>query len=109
MFKLQKPDTVLWPVTIAIPQDGGRVSKSRCKIEFKLLDQDDYTHWVQNGDDRDFLRQVVVGWEEVGDESGEPLSFSETARDQLLGIAYVRGAMVLAYHEIASGGASRKN
>ena len=109
MFKLSKPDTVLWPVTVAIPVDGGRTCKATFDAEFKLLDQDEIdAALAASEDDMAFLRDVIVGWNGVQDEDGNDLPYSEASCAQMVKIPYVRKALMKAFWD-ATLGAAEKN
>ena len=108
MFKLQKPESVKWPVEVNIPRDGGHTTKATFNAQFRIIDQDEFSGiYDQKGTDRDLISRVCVGWDQtVCDESGEPIPFSEEALDSMVNIPYVRTAMVKAYLDCANG---RKN
>lgn len=112
MFKIEPQKTVQWPVTVNIPQDGGRTRKSTFNAEFELLPQDDFSaiYKEDGGNDEDLLRRVLVGWSEVGDSDGNPIDFNDDTRELMIRIPYVRTAMVAAYLECSFGkAAARKN
>ncbi len=114
MFKITPFRQVKWPVTISVPQDGGRVQKHEITARFDILPQsrlDDLVRGQRGADeDKDLLREVLLGWDGVADEDGVAIEFADAPRDQLLDIPYVRGALLKAYFEAASGSAAaRKN
>jgi len=112
MFKIEQPKSVKWPVTVNIPQDGGRTHKTIFNAEFELLAQDDFAaiYREDGGNDEDLLRRVLIGWSEVGDPDGNPINFHNDTRELLIRIPYVRAALVSAYLECSLGKAAlRKN
>lgn len=114
MFKIAKDRRIKWPVTISVPQSGGTVQKHKIEAEFDLLTQSRLAEVMasdRNADgDTALLREVLVGWEGVADESGQPVEFSAETRDDLVDIPYVRAALIRSYFEAASGNAAaRKN
>lgn len=112
MFKIEPQKIVKWPVTVNIPQDGGRTRKSVFSAEFELLPQDEFSaiYREDGGNDEDLLRRVLVGWQDVGDADGEAIDFNADAREMMIRIPYVRAAIVSAYLECSFGkAAARKN
>ena len=108
MFKLAQKRTITWPVTVNIPQDGGRTQKATFDGEFEVLTQEEAEQAVRA--EKDLLEVQLIGWNGVKDEAGEPVAFSEAAKKQLLDITYVRGALFTAIAEINNGrAAARKN
>lgn len=86
MFKVitQNPDTLKWPVVVEVPQDGGKTRKWEFTGTFKRLNADekealdkdieDQTDWVER-----YVKKtmgIMVGWEDVCDEDGNPLPYS---------------------------------
>lgn len=114
MFKIAKSRCVKWPVTISVPQSGGTVQKHKIEAEFDLLTQSRLQEVMaaDRNDDGDaaLLREVLLGWDGVADEAGQPVEFSDEARNDLVDIPYVRAALIRGYFEAASGNAAaRKN
>lgn len=112
MFKIEQQKTVIWPVSVSIPRDGGRITRSTFDAEFELLPQNEFTAIYQQdgGNDEDLLRRVLVGWQGVADPDGDPFDYSEERRELLIGIPYVRTALVSAYLDCSFGkAAARKN
>lgn len=113
MFKLAQSNSYKWPVAVELPADGGRMEKHTFDAEFKRLPQSRIkalTEQVKSGDltDADFVKEVLVGWKGVLDESGQEVPFSEGTRDALIDVQLVSGALVGAFFESLTGG-RRKN
>jgi len=109
MFKLKTEHTYSWPVTVQIPADGGKFTKSTFDATFKVIPQDRIDTILRGGNvDSELLREVTIGWKGVQDEDGNELPFSEDARDKLLSIPYARAALVEAYLDSLAG-SRRKN
>lgn len=109
MFKLEKERTFTWPVKIKVPTDGGVFADAGFDCKFKLVSQDEIDDFVAGKvSERDFLKANIVGWTGVQDDQDRELPFSEAARDSMIGIPYVRVALMGAYLEAMSG-ARRKN
>ncbi len=104
MFKLIQPETITWPVRVDVPVDGGRTRPATFDCEFRLGDQDWLDALVADtGDDMTFLQRVVAGWSGVQDADGEDLPYSESACAQMVGIPYVRAAMLRAFWDAVTG------
>lgn len=109
MLKLKPNATFHWPVKVQVPQDGRHV-ENVFKATFKQVDRDRFID-VQNGDptaEQTLLDDVLVGWDGVGDEDGNPLDFTPENRRALLQVPYVRTAVIEAFFE-GIGGRKRKN
>ena len=91
MFKLVTPDTVTIPVRIHPP--GGPEGEIRIRTRYRgVQDRIDHLESVQqeHRGDLDFVRDNLVGWEGICDESGAPIEYSdERARDLVLDLPYV--------------------
>ena len=115
MFKLQKKDTIQWPVLVSIPQDGGRTVKAEFTATFKVLSKDRIRELVladlDDAEQADLAAESLVGWDErLVDANDQPLPYGEEAKRDLLQITYVRAAVVQAFTTMSSGrNAARKN
>ncbi len=108
MFKLAEKKTLTWPVTVNIPQDGGKITKGTFSGEFEVLDQDELLAVTTEGSD--LLDRVLTGWKGYCDHEGNEIPFADEAKKKLLGIPYVRQALFAAYGEMQNGrAAARKN
>lgn len=109
MFKLSDKTSVKWPVNVEIPQDGGKTLANRFTVEFRLLDQYEIDALsADTRNDQEFLRGVIIDWEDVADAVGDPLSCSALNITRLTNVPYVRRALLAAFFEAISG-AARKN
>lgn len=109
MFNLAAVRKIKWPVTVNIPQDGGKVLSVEFDAEFEILDTDEHDELVQSGGD--LLKRVLLGWDRMMNEAGDaPVEFGPDTKAKALKITYVRAALTLAYYEAAHGNkAKRKN
>lgn len=112
MFKITQSATYTWPVSIEFPADGGRTEKATFDAQFKRLTQSrlhEIREAIEKGaiTDIELAREVLVGWAGIQDEGGE-VPYSESARDQMLDIPMVAGAVVMAMFASVTG-AKRKN
>ena len=116
MFKLIQQDFIKQRVTVHVPQDLGRTVKNSFVVHFKLLDRariEGISDDLQSGAVREseLLGELVVGFEEVQDEHGQEMVYSDEARDTLLNINYVHLAVMNAFIDHIGGGKQnhRKN
>jgi hypothetical protein len=110
VFKIKQSDSYVWPVTVEIPISGGTFQKSTFQAEFKRIAQSRFREMLASETaDRDVCREVLIGWKEVIGEDGKDEPFSESARDNLLEVPLVAGAITQAFIESFTGGAKRKN
>lgn len=113
MFRIAKNTSYKWPVTVHIPQDGGKFVKATFTAEFRALPQseiDSVLQDIRDGDrDADFTERSLIGWSGVQDDDASELPYSDEAKAKLIDIPYVRNALVTAFFESISGGARRKN
>lgn len=117
MFKIELPERVKWPVKIPVGEDGGTVRQLKMTAYFKVLPQDRLDEITRGkvadallgaGDtDGDLLREVLVGFDDVGDAEGAPLEFSDEVRDQLINITTARTALIQAYMACIQGRAAK--
>lgn len=110
MFIIKQSDTFKWPVTIAVPADGGTYEKHTLTLKFKRLAQSEIQSLTVDGtEDATFVRAVVAGWEGVHDATKQPLDFTPAALDQLLDIPMAAATIVLTYMDAIRGELKRKN
>lgn len=109
MFKLETERTFKWPVTVKVPVDGGEYATAPFDATFRLVSQEEIDQYTAGQiSDRDFLKLNTVGWSGVQNADGSDLPFSQEALGRMIGIPYVRSAMMLSYLE-AMAGSRRKN
>jgi len=107
MFRIQSAsEPVEWPVTVKIPQHGGKTVKATFNARFRVLDEDEQSESSAQGDPA-FIARVLVGWQGVEDADGNELAFSDEARDKLAQIPYVKTAIISAYFSCANGVAAK--
>lgn len=113
MFVISQTSSYKWPVAVEFPIDGGRVEKQSFDAEFRRLSQtriEEIRKLIEDGGitDRDFAREVLIGWNGVIDGNGDPVPFSEATRDALLDVPLVSASIIRAFMESLAG-ARRKN
>ena len=113
MFKLATNDFYKEKVTVEIPQDLGKTAKASFIIHFRMLTRDRIEELAAEMNagtmtESEVLREVVVGFEDVQDEDGQPLDYSEHARDKLLNVQYVHTAVMKAFLASLAGRQDRR-
>ncbi len=117
-FVLYKGPRVVkgWPVSIAVAIDGGNVQSNKVALDLTLYPKVDYDAKVaslknENSTDVDgeMLKQIVVGWSDVVDETGAPVTFSSESLADLIAMQSAREAIFTAYYDAVSGKAAEKN
>lgn len=113
MFKLATNDHYKEKVTVEIPQDLGKTAKGSFIVHFKTLNRDRIEELAQDMNagslsESEVLREVVVGFEDVQDEDGQAMEYSEHTRDKLLNIQYVHTAVMKAFLGSLAGKQDRR-
>ncbi len=128
MFILDQSESYSWPVTVRVPQDGGRFRSFTFDALFKRVSQERREQlgrqlmrqkrtWDDGLMDNEFLtpRQIadelLVGWSGIMDTEGEgaqQVPFSEKVKAQLLNIGDVADAILDAWNASIPG-AKAKN
>jgi hypothetical protein len=121
-FVLKQSATYTWPITLVLPVDGGRREKATFDAELRRLPQSRINEIVklarrmdtglaEDGEellDQDAVREVMIGWDGVTDDKGQPIPFSEAALAQLIEIPTVAAQIIRAWFESIEV-AKRKN
>ena len=98
MFKIAKDPQFTHKVTVQVPVDGGHKEETfRCR--FRVVSAETLAvHDLSTAEGTEsYLRAICVRFEDVVDEAGEPVASDEELTNQLIGIPYVRLALVRAY------------
>lgn len=111
MFVIDQKDSFTWPVEFEIPGDG-KPTKGQIVAEFKRVPQSRLDS-MMNPDtapqDEDLVREVMIGWKEVKDETGADLEYNAVNLNRLLEVAGMRRAICMAFLQAMMGGGKRKN
>ncbi len=97
-FKIAKSPEFTHKVPVQVPVDGGHKEET-LKCRFRVLSADDMAqHNLMTAEGTEaYLRAICVRFEDVVDEDGQPVEDSDALRDTLIGIPFVRIALVRAY------------
>lgn len=107
MYQLQKDLFVWWPVTICVPVDGGKVDKHEIDVQFEIIEEEDYNNAAKEGDVA-LLELLIKDWKGIKSTNNKDLVFNNKNLNAVIKKAFVRKAMVEAYHQ-AQIGAPVKN
>ncbi len=92
-------------VDVRVPVDGGFRTET-FTAHFKALPKEEALALVleaQENGDAHLLREILVGFEDIKDEDGNAVEYSEESRDTLLNIPYVSIPLIQAYHKATVG------
>jgi hypothetical protein len=109
MFKVIANPTFAHDVEVQVPVDGGYESH-KLRTRFRVADFDELTGFNLStaAEQTAYVERIVEGFENVVDGTGEPLAMNDGLRRRLLGMPFVRAAVMRAY-EAAMTGARTKN
>lgn len=113
MFKVVKPDSLLWPVSVDVPLDDGSggSEKQEFKMRFKYLETGDLNQVLAKlsvAKDADSVADYILAWDGLADQDGKALLFSEENRQALMKIPFMVVAINKAFIDCQMG-AERKN
>lgn len=99
MFKVIQHPTFRTVARVQVPTDEGIIEQTmgvrfRVSAEIAEAGSEGGLPW---------LRTHVLAIDDLVDEAGQPLAYSEEVRDQLLAQPYVRVALFAAYFDATSG------
>ena len=115
MFKLRSPDSFLWPVKGARPQENGGVERFSFRARFKWLDLEqveDFQRRLMKGEvnDRTGMAELLIGWDGVGNADGTaPLEFNTATMEEALSSHHVLQALWAAWKESQSVGKEKNS
>lgn len=98
MFKIAKEPTFTRKVTICVPVNGGH-SNQTMDVTFRVVPTDKLSDLNGNEGQVEDLKAIIVSLDDLVDDGGQPVPYSEAIRDQLIAVPYVRIALLQAYIE----------
>lgn len=99
MFKLSKDPQFTHPVTVMVPKDGGGHDEQVLKTRFRVRAVDDLNQHNLGTPEgtEEFLRAIVVRFEDVVDDAGQQIPSDDALTTDLLALSYVRIAITQGY------------
>lgn len=90
------------------PTDSGGSKQMKFRAQFAELTTDEIRAITDEADDEGeateaLLKRVFIGFEDVTDEEGKKVDFSDSVRDMLINRPYIRVALVQSYMRALSG------
>ena len=109
----QNDSSYKWPVVYNMPVDGGRHEKHTFDAEFKRVTQTrirEIGEHIENQEitEVDLLNEVLLGWDGINDEDGNPIKFSQKALQQVIDVPMLATDISKAFFNSIAG-AKRKN
>lgn len=96
MFKVVAIPKFTRPVQVLVPTDGGHIEQS-FKATFIVEDVEKLSEIQDEGGQKAVLQRVVCHMDDLVGDDDQALPYSDTLRDQLIGIPYVRIALFQTY------------
>lgn len=98
MFKVVSNRTFIHDVTVTMPIDGG-FSKETLKVTYNYLETAEARTFDLNSPEgsTDFVKRIVAKLDDVFDDAGKSLPYSETLRDLIINMPNARTAIVQGY------------
>lgn len=103
MFVLTDQPRFTHDVEVNTPVDGG-FKKETFKATYAVIDVEEIgdTHSLEG--QKSLLQRVVVGLEDILDGNKKPVPYSDEFRDRLIGIPFIRKALLNTYLEAVING-----
>lgn len=109
MLKIVKNPEFTANVKVQVPAEGGHLDASfTARFKALTISEAEAFDMMSIAGTNDWLRTILIGWEGVVAENGDPVSFSNAVRDELLDVPFIRMALIQTYNA-AMMGARRGN
>ena len=98
MFKICEKPEFTHKVTVLVPVDGGHKEEA-FSARFQVLPSDKTESFnLQNTDElKGFLREALVGMEDLANADGMPLAYNDEVREAVLDLPYARLGLLRTY------------
>lgn len=98
MFKITERPIFTHDVTVLVPTDGGH-REDTFRARFQAIPSDEAeTYELSNTEElKAFLREVVIGFEDVVGDDNKPLPSDDDLKERMLRLSYVRLALLRTY------------
>ena len=104
MFKIAKTPRFTHVVPIKVPVDGG-FDEQTIRATFEVITDDEFASFDTMTAEglKDLVRKILVRLDDMVDEQGKPLPYSDDLRDQLLELPYMRLGLLRGYQAAMIG------
>ena len=102
MFKVVAEPQFTHTVKVRVPVDGGHEDQS-FKARFRVIDTDEVAEIELKEGRKAAVKRILVSMDELTDADGNPVSYSDALRDQLIQLPYVEIALYRTYLEAVTG------
>lgn len=98
MFRIVERPEFTHEVPVQVPVDGGWKTE-KLKARFRILPDEelDTGDLTQVEASKEYLRRIIVRLEDLADEAGQPLDYSDEVRERVLALPYARLALMRAF------------
>lgn len=103
MLTIRKQETFDWPVPVQRPRADGKFDTHVFTATFRAVPSSRFQELMDAQDDAVVLRDAWVGWEEINDENGKTVAYSEETREVLMEDLAIRRAAARAFAEAMTG------
>jgi len=98
MFTVTTDPQFTHDVKVQVPVDGGHKEQS-FKTRFRVIPIEELEDLATIEGQTLALKRVIVSMDELEDDQKRTVSYSDEIRDQLIGVPYVRIALIRTYRE----------
>lgn len=102
MFKVVAEPQFTHTVKVRVPVDGGHEDQS-FKARFRVVDTAEVGKIELEEGRGAAVKRILVSMDELADADGNPVSYSDALRDQLIQLPYVEIALYRTYLEAVVG------
>ena len=120
MFIIVEERKIWWPVSVPVPQDNGKITYDKFRMQFRLRDVDgnrdlinegfDVTQVNENGDEKkqselsaEFIEKLACDWKDVELPNKEALEYTSDNLRLVMRMPGVFDAIMAAYVACARG------
>lgn len=98
MFKVVSNRTFTHEVTVMMPSDGGYTTE-KFKATFNYLGSEEANAFDVSTDDGalNFMKRIIARLDDITDDAGMPIPYSDALRDQVLNMPNPRRALLKSY------------
>ncbi|MBL4801956.1 MAG: hypothetical protein JKY45_08680 [Emcibacter sp.] len=114
-FRLSStPLEVMWPITIQVPANGGKLIEQKFSFKWKILSTDEFDKrlpkamdFVNDEDDEPWVKfwsDIITGWKDIKGERGDKaLPFNNENLKGLIRVPYIQSVLRDTYVQCIMG------